>query len=219
MAVIKRQSPVRFSARPRQTEVRGHWPVILEYEHEGSGPWLVDLSHKTRWDLQDRHIGDQAVCDDLAVPESPGRCTLSGTTLVSRMNNTQATIYHLGASTPVPPPFSGYTDVGEATLFSALFGPRAFSIAEKLTNLDLVDPAKAPPFLLQGPFCRIPCQIIIMEKTSADRSGFLLTCSRGYGDSLVDAIQRAGLEFGLQPAGENRFKAWMEQLQGKQWLL
>jgi hypothetical protein len=33
--------------------VRDNWTVALEYDDEGQGPWLVDLAHKTRWDLQD----------------------------------------------------------------------------------------------------------------------------------------------------------------------
>ena len=207
-----RKSPVRFSARPLKTEVRSNWPVVLEYDREGSGPWLVDLSHKTRWDLQEKHIGNQTVCD-LAVPETPGQCTFSGTTLVSRMNSTQASVYHLGQAVPAPPTLPGYTDVSEATLFLALFGPKAFSVAEKMTNLDFLNPARVPPFLLQGPFCRLACQIITLDKSSGYDGGFLLACSRGYGDCMVNAIMKAGAEFSLRPAGENRFNAWIDRLQ------
>ena len=85
-------------------------------------------------------------------------------------------------------------------------------MAEKLTNLDFMDPAKKAPFLLQGPFCHVPCQIVTLEKKADGSGGFLLTCSRGYGDSMVGAILEAGAEFGLKPAGEERFTAWMEGL-------
>jgi hypothetical protein len=44
---------VQFKARPTKSEVRDNWTVALEYDEEGQGPWLVDLAHKTRWDLQD----------------------------------------------------------------------------------------------------------------------------------------------------------------------
>ncbi|GAB6908105.1 Glycine cleavage T protein (Aminomethyl transferase) [Desulfosarcina cetonica] len=211
MVEIKRESPVRFGVTPRQSEVRDNWTVALEYDDEGQGPWIVDLSHKTRWDLQDSNVGDFTPCD-LPVPAAPGQSRLAGGTLVNRMNRTQASIYHLGTAAPVMPDDSGYTDVGEATLCVALFGPDAFLVAEKLTNLDLLDPAKTPPFLLQGPFCHVPCQIVPLEKHAEGGGGFLMTCSRGYGDSMVAAIFKAGAEFGLRPAGENRFAAWLAAL-------
>ena len=112
------------------------------------------------------------------------------------------------------PDFSGYTDVTESTVFLALFGPKVFFIAEKLTSLDFMDPAKKAPFLLQGPFCHVPCQIVTLDKSADGNGGFLLTCSRGYGDSMVHAVLEAGAEFGLRPAGENRFSSWIQGLQG-----
>ena len=211
MAEIKRESPVRFKANPTRSEVRDNWTVALAYDDEGQGPWLVDLAHKTRWDLQDSSIGDLTV-GDLDVPADPGTCTFEGDTLVNRMNRTQASIYHLGTTAPAMPDVSGYTDVSESTVFIALFGPKAFQVAEKLTNLDFMDPAKPAPFLLQGPFCHVPCQIVTLEKAADGSGGFLLTCSRGYGDSVIHAIMEAGEEFGLRPAGENRFTSWLEGL-------
>lgn len=214
MTEIKRQSPVQFKVSPRKIEVRDNWTVTLEYDEEGQGPWLADLAHKTRWDLQDSRIGDQRPCD-LAVPADAGACTFANDTLVNRMNRTQTSIYHLGTATaPVLPDFTGYTDVTESTVFLALFGPKAFFIAEKLTALDFLDPAKQAPFLYQGPFCHVPCQIVTLEKAVEGSGGFLLTCSRGYGDSMVDAIIEAGSALGLRPAGENRFTAWIQALQG-----
>jgi hypothetical protein len=213
MTDIKRESPVRFRLSPKRTEVRDNWTVALEYDDEGQGPWLVDLAHKTRWDLQDSQVGEQTPCD-LAVPETPGSCNLANDTLVNRMNRTQASIYHLGAAAPSMPDFPGYTDVSESTVFLALFGPKAFRVAEKLTNLDFLDPARQAPFLLQGPFCHVPCQIVTLEKSADGAGGILLTCSRGYGDSMLHAVMEAGSEFGLRPAGENRFSAWIQGIQG-----
>lgn len=210
MVEIKRESPVRFGIIPKRTEIRDNWTVALEYEDEGGGPWIVDLAHKTRWDLQDSKISDLSV-GELAVPGQPGDCTFAESTLINRMNGTQASIWHLGVSAPDFPDFSGYTEVSETTVFIAIFGPKAFQVAEKLTNLDFMAPDKKTPFLLQGPFCHVPCQIVTMEQ-DADNGGFLLTCSRGYGDSMVHAVMEAGAEFGLQPAGENRFRDWIEKL-------
>lgn len=211
MAEIKRESPVQFSVSAMNSEVRDNWTVVLEYENEGLGPWLVDLAHKKRWDLQDSRIDKQAP-RDLAVPETPGTCTFAGSALINRMNRTQASIYHLGESAPPIPDFSGYTDVSESTVFLALCGPKVFGIAEKLTNLDFMDPLKQAPFLLQGPFCHVPCQIVTLEKSADGSGGFLLTCSRGYGESMVQAILYAGSEFGIRPGGENRFTNWIQRL-------
>jgi hypothetical protein len=211
MAQINRESPVRFDIRPRRTEVRDNWTVALAYDDEGSGPWIADLTHKTRWDLQDGQI-DRFAPNDLALPAAPGQSILAGATLVNRMNRTQASIWHLGASAPALPDATGYTDTSEATVFVALFGPKVFFLAEKLTNLDFMDPGREAPFLLQGPFCHVPCQIVTLQKTGNGSGGLLLAGSRGYGDSMVQAILDAGAEFGLRPAGENRFKAWLQGL-------
>jgi hypothetical protein len=213
MAEIKRQSPIRFTVSPIKTERRDNWTVALEYDEEGQGPWLVDLAHKSRWDLQTNTVGELTPCE-LAVPAVPGACTFADKTLVNRMNRTQASIYHLGEAAPAMPDFSGYTDVSESTVFLALFGPKVFPIAEKLTSLDFMDPGKKAPFLLQGPFCHVPCQIVILNKSADGSGGFLLTCSRGYGDSMVHAVLEAGAESGLRPAGENRFNSWIQGLQG-----
>jgi hypothetical protein len=212
MVALKRESPLQFDVGPLETEVRNNWNVVLAYENEGAGPWLVDLSHKVRWDLQNGRLDEQKPLD-LTIPASPGACSLAGDTLINRMNRTQASIYHLGTTASAMPAFSGYTDVTEATLFLALFGPKALAVAEKVTNLDLTDPAARTPFLLQGPFCHVPCQIVVLERGTDASGGFLLTCSRGYGASMIHAVMRAGTALGLRPAGEKRFSTWIQGLQ------
>jgi hypothetical protein len=82
-----------------------------------------------------------------------------------------------------------------------------------LTSLDFLDPIKKAPFLLQGPFSHVPCQIVTLEKNS-DKSGILMTCSRGYAHDMVAAILSAGEEFELRPAGERIFADWMDKLWG-----
>jgi hypothetical protein len=212
MDEIRRQSPVQFKVGPLKTAVRDNWTVALEYDDESQGPWLVDLTHKTRWDLQESKVGDRKPCN-LTVPAVPGACTFASHALISRMNRTQVSIYHLGVAAPAMPDDPGYTDVTESTVFLALFGPKAFLLAEKLSNLDFLAPGKTAPFLYQGPFCHVPCQIVTLEKESDASGGFLLTCSRGYASSMVHAIFEAGAEFGLRPAGENRFDTWIQGLQ------
>jgi hypothetical protein len=212
MAEIKRQSPVQFSESAVNTEQRQNWTVTLEYSDEGQGPWVVDLCHKSRWDLQDGNIVEHAPSDDLAVPEMPGECTLKNDTLINRMNRTQAAIWHLGGEAPEMPDFIGYTDVTEATVFLTIFGSNAAHIAEKLTALDVMGPDKETPYLLQGPFCHVPCQIVTLQKGADGSGGLLLTCSRGYAESMVHAILDSGAEYGLRPAGETRFADWLQSL-------
>ena len=211
MVDIKRRSAVRFNAGIAETEVRDHWTVALAYENEGPGPWLIDLGHKTRWDLQDANVGEQTPCG-LAVPGTPGACALENGILINRMNRTQAAVWHLNGTASEMPDFSGYTDVTESTVFLALVGPHVYFITEKLTALDFMSTAKTAPFLLQGPFCHVPCQMVALDKRSDGSGGLVMTCSRGYADSLVHAIMDAGAEFGLSPAGESRFSDWLSGL-------
>jgi len=212
MTGIQRVSPVIFESSVKESEIRDNWKVVLAYQEEGSGPWLVDLSHKTRWDLQDSRIDDPSL-SGLTVPPSPGVCHLTKNRLINRMNKTQAAVWHLGTGETTLPDVNGFTDVTESTVFLALFGPHAFHVAEKLTALDFMDPARTAPFLLQGPFSHVPCQIVTLEKNSDMSGGLLLTCSRGYADSMVHAVMDSGTEFGLHPAGETRFAGWVEGLQ------
>jgi hypothetical protein len=214
MTGIPRFSPATFQSRVQNSEIRDNWEIVLEYQDEGSGPWLVDLSHKTRWDLQDSQI-DTPSSSGLAVPPRPGDCLLKKSRLINRMNRTQAAIWHLGIEEMNLPDFKGFTDVTESTVFLALLGPDIFHVAEKLTALDLMNPARTTPFLLQGPLCHVPCQIVILERHADMSGGYLLACSRGYADSMVQAILLGGQEFGLRPAGETRFANWVQNLPSK----
>jgi hypothetical protein len=213
MTGIQRYSPVVFDARAKKTETRDNWIIVLAYHEEGSGPWLVDLSHKTRWDLQDSQI-ETLSPTVLAVPSSPGACIFANNRLVNRMNPTQAAVWHLGIEKAKPPDFSGFTDVTESTAFLALFGRDTFRVAEKLTALDLMEPVRKTPFLMQGPLCHVPCQIVILDKNTDMSGGLLLTCSRGYTESMVQAVLDSGAEFNLRPAGETRFADWVKGLKG-----
>jgi len=210
MTSYQRLSPVSFSASPVKTENRDNWTVVLEYEGEGDGPWLIDLSHRAKWDLQD---GDIAAVKPwgVVVPEKPGQCILENGVLINRMNRTQASIWHLTGDDFAAPDSSEYTETTDATVFIALTGKHVFSITEKLTSLDLSEPEKKAPFLLQGPLSNVPCQVVVLEKNK-DSGTVLLTCSRGYAHDMVNAILEAGEEFGLRPAGENAFHSRLKEL-------
>jgi len=208
---IIRRSPVAFDSTPAQTEARDNWNVVLEFETQGAGPWVIDLSHRARWDLQDRAI-DAIQPWGLSIPDTPGRCAFANGVLINRMNRTQSSLWHLSGQKPEPPDGIAYTDVTDATVFLALIGRNLAPLMEKLTSLDFFNPLNKTPFLLQGPVSHVPCQGVMLA-SSQDRSGILLNCSRGYARDMVHAILDAGAEFGIRPAGENTFNRWLMDLQ------
>ena len=212
MDTIIRYSPVQFDKKPVEIEERDSWRVVKSYEKEGDGPYLVDLSHRPRWDVQDKNVAELAPVEGLTIPATPGEVALQDGVLINRMNGTQAAIWHLNGETPEKPAdMPMVTDTTEATLCMALFGPSVYSITEKLTNLDLGNPNSATPRLVQGPFSHVPCQIVVFRNDD-NQDGILFTCSRGYGHDMTHVILEAGKEFGLTPAGENRFHNWLQVL-------
>jgi len=209
MENIKRLSPVVFKARPVKTEIRDNWVVTLEYDAEGQGPFLVDLSHRTRWDVQDGNL-DEIKPWGVVIPEMTGKSVWENGFLINRMNRTQASVWHLAGEKPDAPDIPAYTETTDATMSVALTGRKTYSIAEKLTSLDFSDPTKTMPFLLQGPIAHVPCQVVILAQ-SGEYCDFLFTCSRGYAQSMIGALLEAGEEFGLRPAGENAFGKLLKQ--------
>jgi hypothetical protein len=208
---IQRVSPVVFKSTPLKTERRDNWAVVMEFSKEGDGPYLVDLSHRPRFDFQDANLA--AITPfGIKLPALPGNCVLEKGVLANRMNNTQVSLFNLdGAEDITMPEETGYTDVTESTICVAIIGKQVFSICEKLTSLDFMDPQRKAIFLFQGPFSHVPCQIVTMCK-EGDKAGIILTCSRGYGRDVIHAILDAGEEFGLAPAGEARFTDWVNNL-------
>lgn len=210
MKDIKRHSAVAFKATPLKNQTYGDWDVVLEYHGEGDGPWLVDLSHRTRLDLQSADLAAKKPFG-ITIPEVYCQSVLEKGVLINRMNRIQASIYHLDGQSMDTPKEKEYTDVTEATIFVAIFGSNVFSICEKLSALDFIGADKQTPFLFQGPFSHVPCQIVTLGR-EAEKSGVVLTCSRGYGKHMIDGILHAGEEFGLKPAGEKRFTDWINSL-------
>lgn len=211
MKELQRVSPVVFKSTPVKAEIRDNWEVVMEYSGEGDGPYLVDLSHKPRFDLQDANLS--AITPfGINIPEIPGSCVIENGILANRMNRTQVSLFNLAGQDKISMPGeSGYTDVTESTLCVALIGKEVFSICEKLTALDFMDPQRIAPFLFQGPFSHVPCQIVTLRKESGS-PGIILTCSRGYGRDMIQSILHAGEEFKLTSAGENRFTNWIKAL-------
>jgi len=210
MIDLKRRSPVVFPEKAKQVEVQDHWTVATEYEGEGQGPWIVDLSHRPRWDIQNNALSDLKPLD-FAIPDTPGQCRLEKGVLINRMNRTQASFWQLTGERFEMPDDAAFTDTTDGTLFLAMVGREVPLVAEKLSALDFLDPTTTSPRLFQGPFAHIPCQMVLVDK-SDDKPGILLTCSRGYAKDMVAAIMQAGREFTLKPAGQTAFNRWVESL-------
>lgn len=204
MDIIKRRSPVSFIVPPVETIRRGGWEVVLAYADEDQGPFLVDLSHRPKWDVQQ---GDLSAIRPfgLAVPDVPGHCRLENGVLVNRMNPTQASVWILDGDEPEPPPEPFLTEVTDGLCLLALIGAKAFSVMEKVSALDLGTPEKEPPFLVQGPVLHVSCQVVVLGRDAA-RAAVLIALSRGYGQTMAEALLAAGSDLGLCPGGERAFR-------------
>lgn len=205
---LVRRSPVVFDVTPEGTESRDGWEVVRAYADEGPGPWLVDLSHRARWDFQDRGI-DEARPFGLKVPGRPGEVTVEGGLMINRMNRTQAAIWHVGPGNP-PATTTGisYTLTTDAHCWLAVVGHEAPALMERATSLDVFPPGRPGPFLTQGPVLHVSCQIVTWA-----RDLLLIACARGYGRTFAEALLHAARDTGLRPAGEAVFSRRAAALQ------
>jgi hypothetical protein len=206
--MIKRYSPVSFEGNPAQIVMRDGWEVVLAYEEEGAGPFVVDLSHVSKWDIQVADLS-QIQPQGVAIPEVPGACVLGKGMLINRLNQSQASVWHLSDNNLQIPDESAYTDITEGFSLLGFLGSDIFSVMEKITALDLQSPQKQRPFLLQGPVLHIPCQVVVLGKDA-----LIIGFSRGYAQSVVDAILDAGRQLRIQPAGELAFYNYLRDRGG-----
>ena len=203
MEEIKRYSPVTFAHPPARTQVRNGWEVVLAYEDEANGPFLIDLSHIGKWDVQGEKLSSIRPAG-LVIPEDPEYCVFTGDFLVNLIKWNWATIWHFSQDMP---DFAGdfaFTNVTEAYALFALLGKEVFSIMEKISALDLLSPERKPPFLTLGPVLHVRSQVVVLAR-DGDSSAVLVACPRGYGQSMAEALLDAGKERGLRPGGENIF--------------
>lgn len=198
-----------FASQPVQSQLYGGWEVVMRFEGEGTGPFVIDLSHKRKWDLQDGLLSHSSFLD-MPVPEIPGQCVLQNGSLVGRMNRTQLFIWRLLQEAAGTPQGSAFTEITDGKALLALVGKASLSIMEKVSALELLSAQKEPPFLVQGLVLHVPC-LVVMLKRSPDLSTILIACSRGYGQCMAEALLDAGSEWGLRPGGELAFLGSMAQ--------
>lgn len=205
---LKKFSPVRFDAQHRESVLRDGWDVVLSYADEGAGPFLVDLSHRPKWDVQ--HVNLSTVRPwDILFPETPGQCRLQEGRLVTRMNYTQAAVWSLTNDEADPEPEPFFTDMTNGLCILALVGEEVHEIMERITPLDLTSPDSIPPFLVQGPVLHVPSQVVVLAN-SQDAKTVLVAFSRGYGQAVAEAVLEAGRTAGLRPGGESVFMRAMD---------
>ena len=196
-----RLSPVKSPASADKIEYRDGWEVVVKFRDEKDGPFLVDLSHCPKWDLQSSKL-DRFEPWGREMPGKPGQSLFSDGLLINRQNRTQASIWDLGAGVQSPSEME-YTDLTDGHCLLGLAGPNVFSIMERATSLDLASPRKSAPFLVQGPVLHIPCQVVVLDREKPTR--LLVAFSRGYGGSFFSALLDMGSEFGLMAGGEACF--------------
>jgi hypothetical protein len=197
---IVRKSPINFGETPARTEQRDGWEVVLSYG-EGSGTFLIDLSHRAKWDVQDGDITSLKPFG-LTVPENPGRCRYEKGLLINRMNRTQCAIWHLSGKRPETPEETAYTETTYGLTLLAVTGKEVLALMERVTTLDLGAPGLETPCLIQGPILHIPCQVVLFSRKEREPT-ILFSFSRGYGQAMAEAMLHAGKDLGLKPGGES----------------
>jgi len=205
MESLKRYSPINFTYTPARTQLRNGWEVVLEYKNEGTGSFLVDLTHIGKWDVQGEDLPLLRPAG-LAIPEDSEQCLLTGNFLLNLIKRNWATIWHFSGDMPDFADQYAFTNVTEAYALLALICEEAFFIMEKLTSLDLLSPKRKPPFLIIGPVAQIRSQVVVLYGEKS-RPAILVACPRGYGQSMAEIILDAGREYGLRPGGEDLFSS------------
>ncbi len=206
MSSVFRQSPVTFQCEAAEKTNHDDWEIVLAFEDESEGPWLVDLSHLQRWDFQHANL-DLKTPFGLDMPAEPGQVILQDERLVTRMNRTQAAVWNLTRSDALEmPEVMNFTDLTDAHCMLAVLGQGVSQVMENVSNLDLFRPDRQVPFLTQGPVMHIPCQVVTVAVDCV-----LMTLSRGYGQSFADAMLHAASGCKLRPGGEEVFSRWLSR--------
>ncbi len=206
MSSVFRQSPVTFRCDAAEKTTHDGWEIVLAFEDESEGPWLVDLSHLQRWDFQHANL-DLKTPFGLDMPAEPGQVILQDERLVTRMNRTQAAIWNLTRSDALEvPEVMNFTDLTDAHCMLAVLGQGVSQVMENVSNLDLFRPDRQVPFLTQGPVMHVPCQVVTVAVDCV-----LMTFSRGYGQSFADAMLHAASGCKLRPGGEEVFSRWLSR--------
>jgi hypothetical protein len=213
MQDIYRISPLSLEGKAAETEVRDGWQVVLRYEaQEKDGLLLVDLSHRPKWDIQNRELAEIHPWG-LTITDQPGECIFQDGFQINRMNRTQAACWHLVGAAPPPPDLPALTDTTDATALMAVIGGQLSALMEKVCALDFDAAGTKTPHLFQAPVLHVASQVVLFGE-SKGRKAILIACARGFGQSVLEGLMHAGTQFGLHAAGERAFADWISASQG-----
>ncbi len=208
-APFHQQSPIVFNETPAEIEVRDGFQVVLRYEHEGGGPFLVDLSHRPKWSIQDRQVS-RIRPYRMDLPRVSNTCILQNGFLLLRLTEFRAHVWHLfGQSIEIPSEFP-YIDITGGDALLALTGRDIPAILEKAAPLDLWQPQPPlPRRMFQGPVFDVDCILAVLEHSPVN-SMLLLACGRSYGQSMAENFLGIGEGWRLRPAGERMFTKFFQ---------
>ena len=177
--------------------------MVLEYEGEGGGPWLVDLSHLQKWDCQDMEL-DSTAPFGLSMPAEPGQVVFQDGKIITRMNRTQAMITCLrtGDSIESVERALGIHRRNGCVLHAGRSGARNIlcdGTCEQSGHFSSRAGTDAVPD------ARADNAHSCSSRDSGPVDCVLMSFSRGYGQSFSDAILHAASGCDLRPGGENVF--------------
>jgi sarcosine oxidase gamma subunit len=208
--MIKRISPLDMGLDPERTIDRNGWQIPLAYvgERRRNDIFISDLSHVPKWCMRGPNLDEQAPAG-LKMPHEPGGVNTDHGVLLVRLIPSEARLMVLGDDAPV---FNDamYTDVTDGYASIAVVGCQCFEVLNKLSTLDLDGP-DAPAAAL-APVEEVTC-LIVRLVGKAGVPGIIVSGARGYGHFLLDALLDAGRQYGIQPAGWERFSIWCEKLE------
>jgi hypothetical protein len=208
MQNYKRRSPLRFAVPPAKTAARRGWEVALSFPGDDGTPVVVDLSHAGKWELYARGLEGRQV-GPAVIPATPGQVTLTADLAVSLCRPSVALIWQLSENAlPALPAGVDCTEITDGIALMALIGEDVLRVFEKVSDLDLALPADQTVGFVQGPVLDTPAQAMVLSDQDTV-PGVLLAVARGYGQSVLESLMDAGAQFGLQPAGEQRFQKWL----------
>lgn len=205
-----RRSPIRMDRPVLYTEVRNGWEIVTKYEDEADSPWIVDLSHAQKLDFRDSLLS-HGLFLEISIPEKPGDIHIQGGFLSARLNPQQSLVLNLTKSPITDMEERSVTEVTDAFALLAMIGHSVFAILETITALDLLEPGKNPPFILQGPVLGLRSLLFLLS-SEKDLPAILLAVPRGYGQSFFTALLQAGEPWNLSPAGESAFFHYFEHM-------
>ncbi len=211
MQTYTRQSPLHFPLSPQETVVHKGWKVALSFPAEEAAPLaMIDLSHAAKWELYGAQLEGRRV-GSLPIPTVPGGASVQAGLVVGLCRPSTALVWQLPGDDGLVS-FDGVlvTETTDGWALLAMLGKDAARLFEKVSDLDLARRSDENARLVQGPVLDIPARVLVLYGNDMT-PGLLLAVARGYGQSVADAMLDAGAEYGLRPAGENRFRRWLKK--------